>query len=427
MLTKMNFSKFTSRFTNQSGIVQLMDDLGNALAGNEEILMLGGGNPSHIPQVQQFFHERMQRILDNPAEFTHIIGNYDSPQGEKQFIHALASLLGNEYGWKIGPENIALTAGSQPGFFLLFNMFGGEYADGNKKKILLPLTPEYIGYTDVGLSENLFTAYRPLIEKIDKHTFKYHINFDELKITEEIGAICVSRPTNPTGNVLTDQELTHLLEMSKKHKIPLIIDNAYGTPFPNIVFTKISPVWTENTIVCMSLSKIGLPGTRTGIIIAQEEVIRAITSINAIINLALGSFGPALALDLVTSGEIIRLSNTVIKPYYQQKVEQAISLLHKELNGVDYFIHKSEGAIFLWLWLPDLPISSEVLYERLKNRGVLVISGHHFFPGLDEDWQHKHECLRITYSMRDDIVKQGIKIIAEEVRKAFNHQEADQE
>jgi len=415
----MNFSKFASRFTNQSGIVQLMEDLGNALAGNEEILMLGGGNPSHIPQVQQFFHERMQRILDNPAEFAHIIGNYDSPQGERQFIHALASLLGNEYGWKVGPENIALTAGSQAGFFLLFNMFGGEYAEGNKKKILLPLTPEYIGYTDVGLSENLFTAYRPLIEKIEQHTFKYHINFDELKITEEIGAICVARPTNPTVNVITDEELTHLLEMSKKNAIPLIIDNAYGTPFPNIVFTEVNPVWTENTIVCMSLSKIGLPGVRTGIIIAQEEVISAITSINAIINLALGSFGPALALDLVSSGEIIRLSNTVIKPYYQQKAEQAISLLRKELDGVDYYIHKSEGAIFLWLWLPNLPVSSEILYERLKNRGVLVISGHHFFPGLDEDWQHKHECLRITYSMADDVVRQGIKIIAEEVKKAF--------
>jgi valine--pyruvate aminotransferase len=420
MFTKMNFSNFASRFTNQSGIVQLMEDLGNALEGNEEILMLGGGNPSHIPQVQQFFHERMQRILDNPAEFAHIIGDYDSPQGERQFIQALASLLGNEYDWKIGPENIALTAGSQAGFFLLFNMFGGEYADGNQKKILLPLTPEYIGYTDVGLSEDLFTAYRPTIEKIDQHTFKYHINFDELKITKEIGAVCVSRPTNPTGNVLTDEELTHLLEISKKHTIPLIIDNAYGTPFPNVVFTEINPVWTENTVICMSLSKIGLPGTRTGIIIAQEEVISAITSINAIINLALGSFGPALALDLVSSREIIRLSNTVIKPYYQQKAEQAISLLHKELNGVDYYIHKSEGAIFLWLWLPNLPVSSEILYERLKNRGVLVISGHHFFPGLDEDWQHKHECLRITYSMHDDIVRQGIKIIAEEVRKAYS-------
>jgi len=86
---------------------------------------------------------------------------------------------------------------------------------------------------------------------------------------------------------------------------------------------------------------------------------------------------------------------------------------------LNYYIHKAEGAIFLWLWLPDLPISSQELYERLKQRGVLVISGHHFFPGLDEDWDHKHECLRITYSMQEDVVRRGVRIIAEEVRKAF--------
>jgi len=58
------------------------------------------------------------------------------------------------------------------------------------------------------------------------------------------------------------------------------------------------------------------------------------------------------------------------------------------------------------------------LYQRLKKRNVLIISGHHFFPGLKEDWQHKHECIRVTYSMNEEIVKQGIKVIAEEVKKA---------
>jgi len=57
--------------------------------------------------------------------------------------------------------------------------------------------------------------------------------------------------------------------------------------------------------------------------------------------------------------------------------------------------------------LPGLAISSEELYQRLKRRGVLVISGHYFFPGLKEDWQHKHECLRITYSMNDEVVHTG--------------------
>jgi len=70
--------------------------------------------------------------------------------------------------------------------------------------------------------------------------------------------------------------------------------------------------------------------------------------------------------------------------------------------------------------MPDQKMSNTDFANGLKNRGVLVISGHHFFPGLDEDWQHKHECLRITYSMQDDIVRQGIEIIADEVKKTYS-------
>ncbi|MGH8119498.1 MAG: valine--pyruvate transaminase, partial [Gammaproteobacteria bacterium] len=140
----MEFSKFTSRFSAATGIVRLMEDLGAAMAGDQDILMLGGGNPGHIPEVQQILRSRMQRIANDPAEFAGVVGNYDSPQGENRFLAALAQLLRRDHGWDIGPENIALTAGSQAGFFYLFNMFAGEYPDGRRKQILFPMTPEYI-------------------------------------------------------------------------------------------------------------------------------------------------------------------------------------------------------------------------------------------------------------------------------------------
>lgn len=281
------------------------------------------------------------------------------------------------------------------------------------------MAPEYIGYAEVGVTDDLFIAHKPEIETFPDRSFKYHPDFEKLQIDESIGAICVSRPCNPTGNVLTDSEIERLNQIALDNKIPFIIDNAYGMPFPNIIFSEASLIWNENTILCMSLSKLGLPGLRTGIVIAREEVISAIGQFNGIINLALGNFGPALALDLVTSGEIINLSNNVIKPYYQRKAEQAIKWFREEMEGLEYFIHKAEGALFLWLWLPDLPISSEELYQRLKNRGVLVLSGHYFFPGLEQDWQHKNECLRITYSMNEDMVRNGIKLIADEVKRVF--------
>ncbi len=412
----MEFSGFARRFSPASGIVQLMEDLGSAMGGTAPVLMLGGGNPAHIPEVQQYFTERMQRILENPAEFAHIIGNYDPPQGPQAFNEAIAGLFRRQYGWDLDADNIALTAGSQSAFFLLFNMFAGEFPDGTRRRILLPMAPEYIGYSDVGLADGLFVSRRPSIEKLDGRFFKYHVDFSSLDIDERINAMCISRPTNPTGNVITDDETAHLLELCKARDIPLILDNAYGAPFPNIVFGDIAPLWDEHIVLCLSLSKLGLPGMRTGIVIARKEIIRALTSMSAIMNLAQGSFGPSLALDLVSSGEIITLSNQVIRPYYRQRAEMAIGWIEEAMQGIEYYIHKPEGAIFLWLWFPQLPISSMELYERLKAKGVLIIPGDYFFPGLDEDWDHKQQCIRLTYSQDSEAVRRGIGIIADEIR-----------
>ncbi len=416
----MRFSRFGNKLGGHAGITQLMDDLGTAMSVNREMLMLGGGNPGQIPAVQSLFRQRMRAILGDGDCFERMVGNYGPPQGTPQFTRALATLLERQFGWPVGPENIALTNGSQSASFMLFNLFAGEGEHGEPRDVLLPLAPEYIGYADQGLTEGFFTAARPTIDHLEDHVFKYRVDFDALHVGNHTGAICVSRPTNPTGNVLTDDEITRLISLAERHEVPLIIDSAYGTPFPNIIFSKATPFFNENIIVCMSLSKLGLPGVRTGIIIANPEVIKAVSGINAVLNLTTGGFGPMMALDLIESGEIIKVSRDIIRPFYRNKAEQAVALLIKELGDYPFHLHKPEGAIFLWLWFEGLPINCLELYERLKQRGVLVIPGHHFFPGLDDDWRHSLECIRVTYSQDQAVVEAGLKIIAEEVKKAYD-------
>lgn len=419
----MKFSAFGEKFTSQAGITSLMEDLGHALASGSDMIMMGGGNPAHIPEVQQHFKTRLGQILESERDFQRLIGIYDPPQGELEFVSAICRLLNDQYQWGLKPENIALTNGSQAAFFMLFNLFGGQFDDGQHRQIQLPLAPEYIGYSDAGLSENFFVANRPKIEEIDAHTFKYHVDFDSLKLSESTGAICVSRPTNPTGNVLTDDEVRKLDLLAKQHDVPLIIDGAYGTPFPKLIFTEAEPVWNDNTILCLSLSKFGLPAARTGIVVANERVIKAMSGVNAIMNLATGSFGSMMAMDMVKTGEIISLSENIVKPYYLEKAQKAEAELRRLLDGIPYALHKVEGAMFLWLWLKDCPVDSQAMYERLKEKGVLVVPGHHFFPGLDStedmNWRHRHECLRITYSQDEAQVMKGLKIIAREVKEAY--------
>ena len=417
----MKFSDFGTRFAGEIGIGELMDDLGDALVSDPAPFMLGGGNPAHVPEVQSIFKKRMEHILANPGEFERVIGNYDTPQGAKAFIGALAELFRSEFAWDIGSENIALTNGSQNAFFSLFNLFGGKFGGSNLKQILLPLAPEYIGYAEVGLEPDFFRSFRPDLEILTDRLFKYRVDFDQLKVDNQVGAVCFSRPTNPTGNVVTDQEVARLRDLANTQRIPLIIDNAYGTPFPNIIFSEARPVWDENIILCLSFSKFGLPSLRTGIVIARKEIIRVVTRMTSVLSLAPGSLGPALAYDLVKSGSITQVSDEIIRPFYRKKAERAVAQLRKEVGeDIPLRIHKPEGALFLWLWFDNLPISSQELYQRLKAKGVLVVSGHYFFPGMEkDDWKHKEQCIRVTFAQDDEIVQRGIDLIAEETRKVY--------
>ncbi|EKA7393872.1 valine--pyruvate transaminase [Vibrio parahaemolyticus] len=413
----MQFSKFGEKFNQYSGITQLMDDLNDGLR-TPGAIMLGGGNPAAIPAMLDYFHQASEEMLAS-GELVAALTNYDGPQGKDVFVKALAQLFRETYGWDISEKNISLTNGSQSGFFYLFNLFAGQQPDGSHKKVLLPIAPEYIGYGDAGIDEDIFVSYHPEIELLDNGLFKYHVDFEKLTVDDSVAAICASRPTNPTGNVLTDEEVRKLDKLTRENNIPLIIDNAYGLPFPNIIFEDVEPFWNENTILCMSLSKLGLPGVRCGIVIASEEITQALTNMNGIISLAPGSVGPALANHIIAKGDLLKLSSEVIKPFYKQKSQRAVELLQQAITDERFRIHKPEGAIFLWLWFDELPITTMELYQRLKARGVLIVPGEYFFIGQKDEWDHAHQCLRMNYVQDDEMMQKGIAIIAEEVEKAY--------
>jgi valine--pyruvate aminotransferase len=414
-------SLFGERLASGSGIEELMDDLGRAMAAaHGPVRMLGGGNPAHIPEMQAIWRNRMAAILADPPAFDRMMTNYDPPIGNARFIAALAKLLRHEFGWNLGPENIAITAGGQTAFFFLFNLLAGEFRDGRRKAILLPLVPEYIGYMNQGLAPGLLRAVEPRIEFLPGHRFKYHVDFSRLAVSEDVAALCVSRPTNPSGNVLTNSEIHRLAAIARASDVPLIIDNAYGVPFPGISFRDADPIWDDNIILTLSLSKLGLPNTRTGIVVARPEFIRAVASMTAIVGLANCSIGQAIVLPLVKSGEILRLARDVVRPFYERKSCLAQEWIAQFFDdGLDYHVHVSEGALFLWLWFRGMKISAETLYSRLKQRSVLIVPGHYFGVGTD-DWRHGHECIRLSFAMDEAPVREGITILAEEVAKGYS-------
>jgi valine--pyruvate aminotransferase len=414
---KLDGTKFARQLMRPTGALELMQDL--AGAAGRDVHMLGGGNPARIPEVEAVYRRRLAEIAADPTQFGRFAAAYSAPAGDLGFRAAVAESLARAYGWRLSERNVALTSGSQSAFFVLFNLFAGEAADGSRRRILLPLAPEYIGYADLGLGAELLVAQRAAIEELPGGFFKYHVCFDGLDTVPDVAAICVSRPTNPSGNVLTLEELERLDALARARGVPLIVDAAYGRPFPGIQFQDAGLLWNDNVVLCLSLSKLGLPATRTGVVVAHEGIVEAITAFNANMALAPGSTGPVIIEPLLRSGELDALCRETIRPYYEARSRQAVEWLREACHDLPLSIHRPEGAFFLWLWFPGLPIPSEELYRRLKARGVLVLSGHHFFPGLADDWRHRHECLRLNYSQSPQSVEAGVRAIADEVRRAW--------
>lgn len=415
----MQFSDFGERFINNTGIKDLVDDLGK-YAGLDGVCMLGGGNPALIPEINDTWRKRMEEILENGDQFQKMLGLYGTSIGSLKFFDALAEMLHNEYGWPVSGKNIAVINGSQTSCFLLYNMLSGSLPNGEFGRILMPLMPEYIGYADQSINPSAFVSCRPGINEYAQNMFKYQIDFDRIEMSG-VNAIAASRPTNPTGNVLTDFEIDRLSEIASDAGIPLLIDNAYGMPFPGIIFEDVKPVWNENIVLSMSLSKIGLPATRTGIIVASEQMIEALSAVSAVVSLAPSGIGQEIVLPLLTDGRLLDLSRNVVMPYYKKRSEQTVEYIKKSFgNMFEYSIHKSEGAIFLWIWFKNLKSGSVDLYNRLKKRGVIIVPGEYFFFGLpesDDNWEHRHQCIRVNYSQDFEEVKRGLDIIAEEAAK----------
>jgi valine--pyruvate aminotransferase len=173
-------------------------------------------------------------------------------------------------------------------------------------------------------------------------------------------------------------------------------------------------------IFSISMSKVGLPGVRNAVVVADAPIVKALSNMNAITALSNGNLGQAILTPLLADDTLIKLGRETIRPFYRERSDHAKAILTAALGeNVPWALHAQEGAFFLWLWLKGLPIPAAELYRRLKVRKVLVIPGHYFAFGLDKPWQHPHECLRLTYSQPPHIVQEGLEIIAEEVKRLF--------
>jgi valine--pyruvate aminotransferase len=130
------FSQFGQHLGCGSGIGELMDDLGHALAsGGPDLKMLGGGQPARIPEINAVWRRRLHELMEEMGGLERALTTYDPPGGNPHFIQAIATLFRETFGWELGPENVGVTSGGQTAFYFLFNLLAGPMPDGSRRKI----------------------------------------------------------------------------------------------------------------------------------------------------------------------------------------------------------------------------------------------------------------------------------------------------
>ena len=415
-------SQFGSQMSQLTGVRAIMKDIIETLrnSAGKEFINLSAGNPVILPEVEQLWRDCTQELLDSD-EYGEVVCRYGSSQGYAPLIDAVVQDFNSRYGLKLSDRNILITGGSQALYLYAANAFGGYTKSGELRQIALPLSPDYTGYGGVSLTPESLIAYKPKLDiDRDRHRFKYRPDFSQLQINEQTGCVIFSRPCNPTGNVISNEEVEKIANLAASYNVPVLVDSAYAPPFPALNFTEMTPQFGDNIIHCMSLSKAGLPGERIGIAIGEAKLIEILESFQTNACIHSSRYGQAIAARAIASGKLSDIAINVIRPHYQRKIKVLEDTLDAAMpKDIPWYLHQGEGAIFGWLWLKGLPMTDWEFYQELKQVGVIAVPGSTFFPGLKENWQHKQECLRISLTATEAEIAEAMKRMAKVVQKVY--------
>lgn len=229
---------------------------------------------------------------------------------------------------------------------------------------------------------------------------RWALDLDELEraVTAETGVIMVCNPNNPTGHVLTEDEMDALVEAARRADAWLVADEIYRGA--ELQGDETSPTFWgryEKTVVTGGLSKaFGLPGLRIGWIVAPEELIRELWVHHDYTTLAPGMLSDhlaAVALEPSRREEILARTRRILRRHLPRLEDWLAS--H---DGFFRWTPPVAGAILYAEY--DHPIGSTELVERIrKEQSVLLVPGDMF--GLERG-------IRFGYGYDIDATLEGL-------------------
>ncbi len=193
---------------------------------------------------------------------------------------------------------------------------------------------------------------------------------------ESIKAIILNYPSNPTGTLLSAEQMIKLAEVIKQHPVFVISDEVYSELNYVSDHVSMATYLPEQTIVINGLSKShAMTGWRIGFIFAQKYLIDEIIKVHQYLVTSATTNSQKAAVEALTAG---MNDGAKMKERY---VERRDYLL-KELTPLGFHISQPDGAFYLFCKLPEtITLNSWDFCLQLAKKGkVACIPGSAFGP-----------------------------------------------
>ena len=293
---------------------------------------------------------------------------YTDFAGDPELRQEIANFYDEEYGMKIGTEEIFISTSACEGMFLVLEAI---LDDGDEVILQAPYFTPYPQQVELarGIPVEL-----PTYEEED---FQINVQRLESLITERTKALIINSPSNPTGNCLTVETMEKIAGIAEKYDLIVVADDIY-TAFsyqnPFVPFASL-PGMRERTVILNSFSKnFTMTGWRVGNIIAPEYIIRVIQQINENVVFTAPSISQRGALwALRHRGEF----QPAMVEEYRKRMFYAADRISK-INGLSV-INPPKGSFYLFINIRGTCLSSEEAADRiLREAHVLTLPGNAF-------------------------------------------------
>ena len=328
--------------------------------------------------------------------FTH----YVSSSGLTEFREKICQTTEMSRGFKPNLDQVLVTPGANIAIFYAISCIVNP-----GEEIIVP-DPGFPSYYSTIKMCNTKAVHVPLLES---NKFRMNPKDIENSITEKTRMIIINSPQNPTGSVMTEEEIRMTYEIAKKHDLYLYSDEIYARMvYKDSVFNSPSVYdkCQERTIISNGFSKaFAMTGWRLGAVIGPSNVVEKMKLLLETTSSCVPPFIQKAGIEAI-EGE--QTSQKIMYSEYEKRRNMIVDGINS-IPGLNCII--PGGAFYVFVNIKKTGMTSESFCEYiLEDSGVAILPGTSF-------GEFGEGFIRICYAISQNEIKNALERIKKSISK----------